>query len=159
MKKNQQRKLAKIYPLKYYTQTGYLKPPAFFYIGLLFLARTWIILILSLASRETGQKILALLLPDRNYFYWGLASGAVSIILLLLSGRDHEKHPWIQAIWKKGALFLLASVSFDLCLQLYHLYLDKFQYSLAASIQLVFVSWFLLYCIKSKHLKACFTQT
>ena len=158
MKINERRKRAKIYPLKYYTQTGYLKPPTFFYVGLLFLARTWIVLILSLASRETGEKILTLLLPDRHYFYWGLASGVVSIILLLLSGRDHEKHPFIHVIWKSGYLFLLVSIFFDLCLQLHYLYLDKFQYSITASLQLVFVSWLLLYCIKSKHLKQCFTQ-
>lgn len=158
MKTNEQRKQAKIYPLKYYTQTGYLKPPVFFYIALLFLARTWIVLVLSIASQQSGEKILALLLPDRHYFYYGLASGFFSIVLLLLSGRDREKYPFIHALWRRGYPFLLASIVLDFFLQLYYLYIDQFQYSLSASLQLVFVSWLFLYCIKSKHLKQSFTQ-
>lgn len=158
MKKNGQRKRAEIYPLKYYTQTGYLKPPIFFYIGSLFLARMWIILVLSLASQQTGEKILTLLLPDRHYFYYGLASGFFSIVLLLLSGRDHEKQPFIHTLWKKGYSFLLVSIIGDFCFQLHYLYLDKFQYSFFASLQLVFVIWLFLYCIKSQHLKRSFTQ-
>ena len=158
MTKNRERTLGNIYPLKYYTKTGYLKPPFLFYIGLLFLSRTWIILILTLASRETGEKVLSLLLPDRQYFYWGIASGSVSIILLLLSGQDHEKYFYIRIIWKYGYAFLLASIVFDFCLQLHYLFLSHFQYSVSASLQLVLISWLFLYCIKSRHLKKSFTQ-
>lgn len=146
----------KIFPLQFYTQSGDLKPPTYFHYGLLFLARTWALLIISIASRETGNKLLAIFYPDKTHFYLGLVSGLIAIILFLLSGRDHDKHPLLFKIWQKGYPFLLLSICFDLGLQLYYLYLDRFQYSVEASIQLVLVIWLLLFCLRSKHLKASF---
>lgn len=148
----------KIFPLKFYTQSGDLKPPTYFYYGLLFLARTWALLIISLASRETGNKLLAMFYPDQMHFYLGLASGLIAIILFLLAGRDHDKHPLICKVWQRAYPFFLLSICFDLALQLYYLYLDNFQYSIEASIQLVFVLWLLLFCLRGKHLKASFSR-
>ena len=148
----------KIFPLQFYTQSGDLKPPTYFYYGLLFLARTWVLLIGSLASRETGNKLLAIFYPDKVHFYLGLASGLIAIILFVISGRDHDKHPLIGKFWQKGYPFLLLSVLFDLGLQLYYLYQDRFQYSVEASVQLVLVNWLLLFCMRSKHLKASFSR-
>lgn len=146
----------KIFPLKFYTQSGDLKPPTYFYFGLLFLARTWALLIISVASRETGNKLLAIFYPDKMHFYFGLASGLIAIILFFLSGRDHDKYPVICKIWQKAYPFLLLSILADLYLQLYYLYLVRFQYSVEASIQLVLAIWLLLLCVRSKHLKASF---
>lgn len=146
----------KIFALKYYTQSGDLKPPTYFYFGLLFLARTWALLIISVTSRETGNKLLAIFYPDKTHFYLGLASGLIAIILFFLSGRDHDKHPLICKIWQKAYPFLLLSIFVDMGLQLYYLYLVKFQYSIEASIQLVVIIWLLLLCVRSKHLKASF---
>ena len=148
----------KIFPLQFYTQSGDLKPPTCFYYGLLFLARTWALLIISLASRETGNKLLAIFYPDKTHFYLGLASGLIAIVLFLLAGRDHDKHPFICKIWQRSYLFLIFSICFDLGLQLYYLYIDRFQYSIEASIQLVFVIWLLLFALRSKHLKASFKR-
>lgn len=148
----------KIFPLQFYTQSGDLKPPTYFYYGLLFLARTWILLIISVASRETGNKLLVIFYPDKTHFYFGLISGLMAIVLFVISGRDHDKHPFIGKIWQIGYPFLLLSVCFDLVLQLYYLYLDRFQYSLEASVQLVLISWLLLFCLRSKHLKASFKR-
>lgn len=146
----------KIYALKFYTQSGNLKPPTYFYFALLFLARTWALLIISVTSRATGNKLLAIFYPDKIHFYLGLASGLIAIILFLLCGRDHDKHPIISKLWKKSYPFLLLSILVDLGLQLYYLYLVRFQYSVEASIQLVVVIWLLLLCLRSKHLKASF---
>ncbi|WP_413702348.1 DUF2919 domain-containing protein [Psychromonas sp. KJ10-10] len=119
---------------------------------------TWVLLIISLASRETGNQLLALFYPDKSHFYFGLASGLIAIILFFLAGRDHDKHPLICKLWQKGYSLLLISVLFDLALQLYYLYLDRFQYTLEASVQLVLILWILLFCIKSRHLKASFIR-
>lgn len=149
---------SKIYALKYYTKSGDLKPPIYFYMGLLFLARTWAMLIISLTSRETGNKLLAIFYPEQWHFYLGLASGFIAIILFLLSARESSKHPLLSKIWQRGYPFLLLSVLGDLSLQLYYLYLDRFQYSLQASIQLVAVIWLLLLCVNSHHIKASFKR-
>lgn len=148
----------KIFPLQFYTQSGDLKPPTYFYYGLLFLARTWALLIISVASRETGNKLLAIFYPDKTHFYFGLTSGLIAIILFLLAGRDHDKHPFICKLWRHAYPFLLLSICFDLALQLYYLYLDQFQYSIEASVQLVLVIWLLLFCVRGKHLKASFKR-
>lgn len=148
----------KIYALKFYTQAGDLKPPTYFYYGLLFLARTWALLIISVASRETGNKLLAIFYPDKIHFYLGLASGLIAIILFFLSGRDHDKHPRICKIWQRAYPFFILSICVDLGLQLYYLYVDRFQYSIEASIQLVVVTWLLLLCLRSNHLKSSFKR-
>ena len=146
----------KLFPLKFYTHSGDLKPPTYFNYGLLFLARTWALLVISVASRETGNKLLAIFYPDKMHFYFGLASGVIALALFFLSGSDHHKHAFMGKLWKKGYPFLIFGILFDLGLQLYYLYVDKFQYSLEASIQLVVVIWFLLLCTRSKHLKTSF---
>ncbi len=148
----------KIFPLQFYTQSGDRKPPTYFYYGLLFLARTWVLLIISVASRETGNKLLSIFYPDKTHFYLGLASGLIAIILFLLAGRDHDKHPFICKVWQKGYPFLLISICCDLGLQLHYLYLDRFQYSIEASVQLVLVLWLLLFSLRSKHLRASFKR-
>jgi len=149
----------KIYALKFYTQSGDLKPPSYFNYALLFLARTWALLVISLASQDTGNKLLPLFYPDKNHFYLGLMSGLIAIILFFLSGKDHDKHPFICKIWQQGYPFLIMSICFDLGLQVYYLSLDRFQYSLEASIQLVVILWILLLCLRSQHLKASFKRT
>ena len=146
----------KLFPLKFYTHAGDLKPPTYFNYGLIFLARTWALLIISLTSQETGNKLLTLFYPDKMHFYLGLASGFIAICLFFLSGRDHDKHPFIAKIWQKGYPYLIFAIVVDLGLQLYYLYLDKFQYSFEASVQLVVIIWLLLLCTRSKHLKASF---
>lgn len=151
--------MIKIFPLQFYTQSGNLKPPTYFYVGLLFLARTWALLIISLASRDTGTKLLSIFYPEKMHFYFGLASGVIAIILFLLSGRDHDKHPFICKMWQKGYPFLLLCIALDLGLQLYYLYQDSFQYSIEASVQLVLIIWILLFAIRSKHLKASFKRS
>ncbi len=148
----------KIYPLHYYTQSGNLKPPIFFYFTLLFLARTWALLIISVASRNTGNKILAMFYPDKTHFYLGLISGFIALLLFLLSGRDHDKHYWLSKLWQIGYPFLLLSIITDFALQLYYLSINHFQYSLGASLQLVIIIWSLLYSVRSKHLKASFVR-
>ncbi|MEI6897773.1 MAG: DUF2919 domain-containing protein [Psychromonas sp.] len=148
----------KIFALKFYTQSGDLTPPTYFYYGLLFLARTWVLLIITLTSGATGNKLLMMFYPNKVHFYFGLASGLIAIVLFFLSGKDHDKHPLICKVWQQGYPFLLLSILFDLGLQLYYLSLQRFQYSLQASIQLVVVIWLLLLCLRSNHLKASFKR-
>lgn len=146
----------KIYALKYYTQSGDLKPPIYFYYGLLFLARTWALLIISLTSSDSGKQLLGMFYPNKAHFYFGLVSGLIAIILFFLSGREHHKHPLINKIWQQCYPFLLLNILIDLGLQLYYLSLNNFQYSVEASVQLVMVLWLLLLFLRSKHLKASF---
>ncbi len=150
--------MIKLYPLNYYSESGNLNPPRYFYLSLLFLARTWILLIISVVSRSTGDKLLGIFYPDKFHFYAGLASGFIALLLFFLAGRDHDKQPFICKCWQKGYLFLLLGVIADLVLQLYYLQLNHFQYSVSASIQIVVIGWILIFTLTSKHLKDAFKR-
>ena len=142
----------RLYALKYYTEAGDLKtPPLLFYL-LLFLSRTWILLVLSLASSQTGTDILQLLYPDKTHFYSGLLIGLLPVIIFIVSGRRHAQDSWALKCWPYCFYLLLISIIGDLSLQIYYLYLDNFQYSISASLQLVIGLWSCLYITKSKHL-------
>lgn len=147
-----------IYPIHCYTQSGNLKPPVYFYLALLFLARTWVLLVISLVSRNTGDRILTLFYPDKIHFYFGLSSGFAALLLFFLSGRDHDKQLLISKLWQGSYPLLLLSMLADCALQLYYLAINQYQYSLPASLQLVLIIWLLLYGARSRHLKASFVR-
>ena len=149
-------KLTNLYALKYYTNAGDLKPPALFLFVLLFLSRTWVLFVLSLASTQTGNDILLLFYPDKVHFYLGLLLGLLPVIVLAVSGRRHTQNSWAMKGWPWCFYLVVFSVLGDIGLQLYYIYLAKFAYSATASIQLVFALWCLLYINKSKHLTDSF---
>jgi len=111
-----------------------------------------------MASRGTGDKILALFYPERSYFYLGLLSGLIALLLFILSGRDHDKYPLLCRLWKQSYPILLLAITADLLMQIYSLYMRHFQYSLSASVQLVIIIWILLYSLRSSHLQASFIR-
>ncbi|MGB5446558.1 MAG: DUF2919 domain-containing protein [Psychromonas sp.] len=150
--------MMRLYPLDYYTHSGNLKPPILFNLVLIFLARTWGLLIISLLLQGSGQTLLSVFYPDQTHFYLGLISGSLALLLFFLSGRDHDKHLWVRRLWQRSYLFLLFSIFIDLGLQLYYLLNNNFQYTMPASVQLVFAVWILLYCLRSKHLKDSFIR-
>jgi len=147
-----------IFPLHCYTQSGNLKPPLFFYLSLLFLARTWVLLIISQVSRDTGRDMLLLFYPVPAHFYLGLLSGSIALLLFFLSGRDHDKQRILSKLWQKGFLLLLMAIVADFSLQLYYLSLSHFHYSIQASLQVVIIIWIFLYSRRSRQLKASFIR-
>ncbi|MFT6926784.1 MAG: hypothetical protein ACJAZP_002404 [Psychromonas sp.] len=149
----------RLYPLDCYSPSGNLKPPKFFYLVLLFLARTWTVFIISVVLRDSGNPLLLLFYPNKIHFYLGLASGCIALLLFFLSGRDHDKHRYFSILWQSSYPLLLVGVVSDLALQLYYLSGKHFQYSFIASVQLVFAIWVLLYCLRSKQLKDCFKRS
>jgi len=149
----------RLYPLQHYSESGDLKsPPLLLYI-LLFLSRTWMLLIISVASFETGNKLLPIFYPDKLHFYLGLIIGFLPIVIFAVSGRRHAQDKWALRFWPYCLYLLIISAMGDLGFQLYYLYLEHFEYSITASIQLVITAWICIYFIKSKHLIDCFKRT
>lgn len=146
----------RLYALQHYTEAGDLKSPPIFLYLLLFLSRTWMLLIISLASQQTGDKLLMLFYPEKFHFYTGLIIGLLPIIVFLISGRRHAQKHWAIKSWPICYYFIVVSLLADFGLQLYYLNIEHFQYSLSASIQLVMVCWATIYVFKSKHLKDSF---
>ncbi|MFT6985412.1 MAG: hypothetical protein ACJAT7_001221 [Psychromonas sp.] len=147
-----------IFPLHCYTESGNLKPPLFFYLSLLFLARAWALFIISQISPDTGGEMLTLFYPVQSHLYFGLISSFIALLLFFLSGRDHDKQRILSKLWQRGFLFLLSSIIGDFALQLYYLSINHFHYSLQASLQLVIIIWIFLYSVRSRQLKASFIR-
>jgi len=146
----------RLYALKNYTESGDLKAPSLFFYILLFLSRTWMLLLISIVSQQTGQKLLFLFYPEKIHFYYGLALGALPLIVFLISGRRFVKDGWAMRYWPMCFYLILISVLGDLILQLYYLYLTHFSYSVTSSIQLVITMWSLMFILKSQQLKDVF---
>jgi hypothetical protein len=148
-----------LYALQHYTESGDLKTPSLFFYILLFLSRTWMLLIISVVSQQTGQKLLPLFYPEKIHFYYGLALGTLPFIVFLISGRRHAQDKWAIKYWPVCFYLVLFSIIGDLGLQLYYLYLTHFSYSVTSSIQLVIITWSLMFILKSKQLKDAFKTT
>ncbi|MDA7745831.1 DUF2919 domain-containing protein [Psychromonas sp.] len=146
----------RLYALKHYTESGDLKAPAVLVYILLFLSRTWGLLIISAVSRQTGNELLSLFYPDKTHFYLGLSIGIFPLIIFLISGRRHAQDKWALTCWPICFYLLVISLVSDLALQLYYLTQTHFEYSVAASIQLVIVSWSFIFIVKSNQLKDSF---
>lgn len=148
-----------LYPLQHYSEAGDLKaPPLLLYI-ILFLSRTWGLLIISIVSFETGEKLLPIFYPDKIHFYFGLLIGLLPLIIFIISGRRHAQVRWAMRCWPYCLYLLYASAIGDLSMQFYYLYLEHFKYSLTASVQLVLSAWVCIYIFKSNHLTDCFKST
>lgn len=146
----------RLYSLQNYTESGDLKTPSLFFYILLFLSRTWMLLVISIVSQQTGHKLLPLFYPEKIHFYYGLALGALPFVVFLISGRRHAQDGWAIKYWPICFYLILISIVGDLVLQLYYLYLTHFSYSVTSSIQLVIVTWSLMFILKSKQLKDAF---
>jgi len=148
----------RLYALKHYNESGDLNPPLLVMYILFFLSRTWILLVLSLASTQTGANILQLFYPDKTHFYFGLFIGLMPIIVFIISGRRYARDKWVAKYWPYCFYLIVLSIMGDMGLQFYYLFLDNFQYSFTASLQLVIVLWCCLYITKSKHVIDAFQK-
>jgi len=145
-----------IYPLDNYTESGNLKAPTLLILILLFLARTWVLLSISLVSQQTGNQLLSVFYPNKLHFYQGLLIGCLVIIVAVIYGRRHAEDKWAHKCWPFCLFMIWAAVTLDCLLQVYYLSTIHFHYSLTASIQLVITVWSLIYIAKSQRFKDSF---
>lgn len=96
-----------------YDGKGQLRLPFLFWLILLLLARTWLLLVMAGASRQQGSDLLALFYPDRQAFWIGLVSGAPALFDMLLTG---YRARWPR-IWQYGHSVLVLSLLVNLLLQ------------------------------------------
>lgn len=149
----------RLYALQHYTESGDLKAPPILLFILLFLSRTWVLLIISVASQQTGNTLLQIFYPEKSHFYLGLSVGVLPVLIFVISGRRHAQDKWAIRCWPWCFFLILLTTFSDLALQLYYLYMMHFTYSVAASLQIVLVTWSCLYLFKSKQLRDCFNIT
>lgn len=146
----------RLYNFKHYTNEGDLKSPSILLYIQLFLARTWLLLVISVVSHKSGTQLLDLFYPDRTHFYLGLIIGSLPILIFFIAGRRFKQKTWALKCWPWCFVVLVFALLCDLLMQLYYLNLVHFQYSIAASIQIVIVLWSFIFVLKSKQLRDSF---
>lgn len=149
MKKN-------LYPLHHYTESGNLRVPTLLILILIFLARTWILLVISAVSKQTGNQLLSMFYPEKLHFYQGLVIGLLSVIVFIIYGRRHAGNKWALRCWPFCLYIIWGGVIADFLLQVYYLSMTHFHYSLTASMQLVMVAWSFIYIVNSHRFKDSF---
>jgi hypothetical protein len=85
-----------------------------------------------------------------------MASGALAVVLFLIAHRKQNK--WLAPIWHHGRWLLLLTVLLDFGLLVNAIMDQHFSYSWPSALQLVLVSWILLYTLKSRRLADSFNN-
>ncbi|MBY6186740.1 DUF2919 domain-containing protein [Marinobacter hydrocarbonoclasticus] len=141
-----------------FDQHGQLRPGFWLLLVLLFCAKTWLLFVLSAASRQNGADLMALFYPDRQGFYFGLILGLPALALLWAQGQRH-KGGFNSRLWQWGRPLLMFSWAAHLVLQLNAVYLSHGQFHWAPALVLMLSFWAGLYLFKSQHCKAVFEST
>lgn len=144
------------YSFEHYDTHGYLKASLWLWLGWLFLARAWVVLVLAGVSREHGPTILSLIYPDTQMLYVGLVAGLPSMILMWLIHLRHIKrwYVWLWVAW--GRTLTLLTLVIQGGQTLYHIYLQHGVFQWANALTLLILLWFFLYLARSQRVKDCF---
>lgn len=141
----------------FHTFDGRPPLPKQLHICLLILIRSYIILLLALASQQQSAQLLELFYPDPQQLYWGIALGAPAL-LCWLSGayRQREGHPIYHALWCKGRWLCIISALGELILQLQILSQHRWTFDWQQAFLLSASVWSCSYLLFSRQLTAIF---
>jgi hypothetical protein len=110
------KKTLKSMPLSAFNEDGWLKPPVWVYINLIFMAKGLLIFIASLASIGTGDQILAFMYPEKNSLYIAIALSVVPLVTLVsfTLGEIQDKLAFKKVLFILCTAEIAAEVSFAL---------------------------------------------
>jgi hypothetical protein len=139
-------------PLKYYDDSGRVKPAVALYLCIAFLSRSLMILIGSVSVRENGDQLLALFYPEKQYLYISLAIAFPAFLALLLLG-FREKIWEADRCWMFSCIkpLLLFSVLADLGLHILLANIGHWQFSWLIAFTLLLDSLTFYFLVKDKH--------
>jgi hypothetical protein len=150
------KKTLKKLPLTAFNEEGWLKPPLWIYINLIFMSKGILIFIASLASLKTGDQILALLYPEKNTLYIAIALSIIPLATLVSFTLGE-----IQDNLKVKKLFFLlcvAEIAGEISFAVRLIAMDSHPFSSSSLKMLVLQVIFLLFAITSKKVIAFFKQ-
>ena len=140
-----------------HTFDGHHPLPKPLHFCLLVLIRSYIILLLALASQQQSAQLLELFYPDPHHLYWGLALGAPAL-LCWLSGayRQRAGHPIYHALWYKGRWLCIVSALGELILQWQILSQHHWTFDWQQAVMLSASIWSFCYLLLSRQLATTF---
>ncbi|MBE1274652.1 DUF2919 domain-containing protein [Enterovibrio baiacu] len=142
----------------YFDKHGNAKPALFFWLACIFLARAWIVFVVAGVSREQGADLLALIYPNHDALYLGLAVGFPSVALMLMAGNLHRYPRVIERVWHWGRAILLAAFSCDLVLQIKHLIVGHWRFHWSSAVTLLIALWLVIYLLRSRRIQFLFAS-
>ena len=143
------------FPLERYDESGRLKPPLFFYIGLVFLCRSVFFLIVALSLRGQSDALMEIFYPSHREFYLSLITALFAVYLLFIVSRRNSlwrAHTGIH--FKLMMPVALFASSLDIFLQLYILSIQNFAFSVNKVVTLTFAIVFVVYLITNPLVKS-----
>lgn len=143
------------FPLDKYDESGRLKPPLFFYFGLIYLCRSVFFLIVALSLRGQSDALMAVFYPSHREFYLSLVIAAFAMYLLFIVSRRYSLWHSHQYLHFRLLLpFTFFTVAMDICLQIYILYLQSFAFAANKVMTLTFAFAFIAYLLTNPLIRS-----
>jgi Protein of unknown function (DUF2919). len=132
--------------------------PKQLHLCLLILIRSYIILLLALASQQQSAQLLELFYPDPNQLYWGLLLGSPALLCWLAGAyRQREGHPFYHGFWRRGRWLCSISAFGELILQLHILSRHHWSFDWQQASLLSASLWSCSYLLFSSQLATTFS--
>ena len=136
---------------------GHIKPPSYLYLVLAFLAKAWVVWVMSLTQHSDRAALVRTLYPMQADFIQALivGAGAVFIFLLVLAER-RRKPEWLRPVFKQGRLILMAVLAAEMFVWVQRFVHSDMLFHWAVALDAVALFWCGIYLLKSRHLQVYF---
>lgn len=144
------------YGPEYWDKYGVYRTPIAFNLALVVLLRPLLIWGFSALARRPDLDLMSLFFESKFHFF--VASGIACIALIptvVFSLRRPTSSPKLAVVWRYMRLPLILTAVLDLAWLILQAGKTHYSFSPYIAVQIVLVSWVLLYLIKSRYL-SCF---
>ena len=145
------------YSFDAYDEHGWLKPPIWLWFGWAILIRSVVVFVMAGASREQGADLLALFYPSHSSLYTSLYLSLPIVFFMWLSSFKKPTRPFMLTIWKQGRWLTIVMVLIDLIMLIKSVVINRGEFQLSSAILILLLSWFLIFLLRSKRVKICFS--
>ncbi|KFZ36691.1 hypothetical protein HR45_14610 [Shewanella mangrovi] len=133
---------------------GHVKPPMVLYLLLLFLARGWVIFVLSLTDSSDRAGLVRFFFPERADFLVSLAAGAGAVLIFLLVTAERRRKPqWLRHCFRWLRPMLLVLLVIDAVLLYFRLKHNHFWFEWSMALDALLLFWSLIYLRVSRQLQ------
>ncbi|MEP4889253.1 MAG: DUF2919 domain-containing protein [Aliiglaciecola sp.] len=141
-------------PLNHYDEAGRIKPPRFFWWSCLFLAKSYVIFVLSLSNFRDADGLLEIFYPQKSELYigFGIGGGALLAIIIVAYREKWWDGKW-QFVRRLIKPCLIMTVLLDLAHQMQISVSQYWQFSWPVALMMLVDIVVLYWILKSRHLR------